>query len=121
MEKDWKKTFEKDVLAKILEAKNEFDQYKLTNHSIFLQQAGNKLFSAVENYRRLKYDKRVKSYQTLYKLISHHAQDKKLLLDAVQLHYFFYNAQMQMENYEAEEYYTDVLSRLEHTRQIETV
>ena len=98
---DWKTKFKKDIKTKFKHALLEFKKYKKTNQLIYLQQACNKLFSVVENYLMLKYKKRVRSYKRLREIINN--KDKDLLFKAVQLHYFYYNSDLQMSRYEAED------------------
>jgi len=112
----WTTVFAEDIASKLDQAKFEFSQYQKTQQSIYLQQAGNKLFSAVENYLMIKYNRRVSNYKSLVKLVARNDFDRELLRDAVQLHYFFYNAQMQMENFEAEDFFVSVLKRLESNK-----
>lgn len=112
MQSDWKNTFRKDVSEKMKAAASEYALFQKTGSTLYLQQAGNKLFSAVENYLMLKHNKKARNYQHLKQLIAHSPEDKQLLTDAVQLHYFFYNAQLQMETDEAEVFYHRVLEKM---------
>ena len=114
----WKETFLEDVKNKIEYAEKEYDNYIVTGHIIHLQQAGNKLFSAVENYLMLKYDRRVKSYVKVQALSTNNA-DRLLLSEAVQLHYFYYNAELQMDRYDAEVIYNEVKNKIK--RRVSTI
>lgn len=109
---DWKEEFKKDVKVKLKASEKEYKKYKQTSSIIYLQQACNKLFSAVENYLMVKYKKRVRSYKKLRSVVKGPA-DKKLLRDAAQMHYFYYNGRLQMEEFDAADYYNDVRKRFE--------
>lgn len=111
LEKYWKKVFRADIKTKLVYADKEYNKYKSTGRLIYLQQAGNKLFSAVENYMMLKYSQRARSYEAVKGIITD-ARDKKLLVDAAQLHYFYYNAELQMSRSDAESYYKDVYNKM---------
>jgi len=113
---NWKEIFKRDWKIKIEEAEKEFQQYKLTDKLIYLQQSGNKIFSVVKNYLMYKYNRRVRSYNEIRALVINNSSDSLLLSKASQLHYFFYNADLQMSRYDAVDIYKDVrnniLSRL---------
>lgn len=102
IQSNWETVFKKDIKQKLLCAEKEYFQYKQTGYIIYLQQAGNKLFSVVENWLMLKYKKRVRGYQELVNIISQNNNDSFLLAQSVQLHYFFYNGELQMSKQEAE-------------------
>ena len=104
----WKQIFKRDWKSKLEEAEKEFQSYKQSDKLIYLQQAGNKLFSVVENFLMYKYNRRVRSYKDLQVLISNNQDDLYLLSQAVQLHYFFYNADLQMSRYDAEALYNGI-------------
>jgi hypothetical protein len=110
--KDWINVFKEDTKNKLDYGDKEYKMYKRTGDLIYLQQAGNKLFSAVENYLMIKYKKRVRSYQSLLKQIEKDKTDRELLTQTVQLHYFFYNADLQMDRYTAEILYKDNARKL---------
>lgn len=105
---EWEAVFVKDVDDKIKESKTEFDEYKDTNKIVYLQQAGNKIFSAVENHLMLKYKTRVRSYQALRKLVKNNVNDRRLVSKAAQLHYFFYQNTVMGEPQEYEDIYLEV-------------
>lgn len=86
---EWKKIFQKDIKDKLTESYNEYEQYKLTGNIVYLQQAGNKLFSVVENWLMVKYNCRVSSYQELKKL-NLRKEDRYLLSRVNHLHVFYY-------------------------------
>ena len=100
-----------DIKNKVRESEREYQQYKRTDHLIYLQQAGNKIFSAVENYMMVKYHQRHKSYEKVKEMITDNA-DSKLLVDGAQLHYFFYNSDLQMSRYDAETIFKSVLREM---------
>jgi len=105
---NWKKSFKNDIATKWDLMNNEHSMYEQTNNVGYLQQAGNKLFSIVENFLQMKYDYRVKSYSELKSLVVHNENDYDLLVNAAQLHYFFYNGEVQFPRDEAEYYYKNV-------------
>lgn len=110
---NWKTEFQTDIQENVKQAKAEYQQFVKTQHIIYLQQAGNKLFSAIENYLMLKYNKKVRSYKQLQALVKQDPTDFKLLRNAVQLHYFFYNREAQMDRLDAENLFEEVLVNIE--------
>ena len=104
----WKHLFRKDIESKIRVAEQEYQRYHQTRKVIYLQQAGNKMFSAVENFLMLKYNRRARSYQELARLVRNNKNDRILLKLAATLHYFFYNGELQMLRWEAESNYREV-------------
>ena len=111
---DWKKAFKKDIKVKLDYANREYKKYRTEGNLIYLQQAGNKLFSAVENYLMIKYGKRVRNYAKLLNMVNSNKNDSRLLTQAVQLHYFFYNADLHMDRYTAEVIFLDVYNKLKN-------
>jgi len=109
---NWKIILTKDIKNKLIYANREYQEFKINGCMIHLQQAGNKLFSTVENYFMLKYDKRVVSYQQVRKLISNNINDRKLLQDSFHLHKFYYNATLHIDIIDAEELYLSVFKRI---------
>lgn len=109
---NWKKGFKQDINNKLAFATKEYNSYTLTDNVIFLQQAGNKLFSAVENYLMIKYNHRVKSYAQILQLVKNNKNDTVLLIQAVQLHYFFYNADLYSDRYTIEIVFKIVMSKM---------
>lgn len=110
----WKGIFKKDIKSKIKVSEIEYKKYKDTDKIIYLQQAGNKLFSAVENYLMLKYERRTKSYQALFNMVKHNEKDRAILREAVQLHYFFYNGELDMPIFVAEDFYKTVRNKIKN-------
>jgi len=106
-QKEWVAMFRRDIKEKLKESKKEFDIYKRTGRVVFLQQAGNKLFSVVENWLMLKYKTRVSSYQGLKNLVKDNRNDKLLLIRVAQLHRFFYQNETMGEAWEFEELYLE--------------
>lgn len=100
---DWRRNFRQDIGRKLEESKKEFELYRKTGYIIYLQQAGNKLFSAVENHLMLKHDYRARSYGDLYEKVKSNNYDRSLLKSAFHLHRFFYNGDLQMPVYQAED------------------
>ena len=111
--KEWTDIFIKDINDKISEAKVEYAHFKDSSRVVFLQQAGNKLFSAVENYLMLKYKTRVKSYQQLRSLVKNSVEDRNLLSKVVQLHYFFSQSTIMGEIEDFEDLFIQSLPELE--------
>ena len=110
--KSWKQNFDQDIKSKLEESQKEYKQYRKTGYIIYLQQASNKIFSAIENYLMMKYNQRVFSFRELFKLTSKNESDKNMLLDAKQVHRFYYNGRLQMSEAEAEDYYNSLYLRL---------
>jgi len=80
---------------------------------VLLQQAGEKIFCAVEMYLSLKYGQKIESYQQAYLLSKNEKVDMKLLYDARELHRFFYSLQEQYPDIrDAEKMYLSVKNRL---------
>ena len=105
---EWSRIYSKDISEKLKESKKEFDLYKSTNRVVYLQQAGNKLFSVVENFLMLKYKTRVMNYQELRNLVKNNTFDRRLLSKVAQLHYFFYQNRTMGEPVEFEDIYLEV-------------
>lgn len=105
---EWRKIFINDIKEKLKESYNEYKKYKRTDKIVFLQQAGNKLFSVVENWLMVKYDTRVSSYSDLRYLVRNNRNDRLLLSKVAQLHYFYYENVIRGEPWEFEEIYLDV-------------
>ena len=97
----WKDVFYKDIRIKLKHSSIEFKLYQQNGRIIHLQQACNKLFSATENYMMLKYKHRVRSYQQLLDIVSKNNVDSVLMSQVGQLHYFYYNGELQMSRKEA--------------------
>ena len=105
---DWKKKFNVDIENKWALMNDEYQNYLRTNNIGYLQQAGNKLFLIVENYLQIKYMHRINNYRELKLLIRNNVNDYDLLVSASQLHYFFYNGEVQMQRDEAEFFYLKI-------------
>ncbi len=110
----WKQSFKKDISRKLKASEEEYKKYLNTHKIIYLQQAGNKLFSIVENYLMLKYGERKKDYKSLFHMVKNNKNDRTLLRDAVQLHYFFYNGELDMPKFIAEDFYESVRNRMKN-------
>jgi hypothetical protein len=110
--KDWSNKFDKDVKSKLQASEIEYKNYKDNNNLIFLQKAGEKLFSAVENHLMIKYNQLHKSHNDIRIMISGNNNDKILFEDADILHKFFYNSDLVISRYGAEVKYRQVLSKL---------
>lgn len=105
---EWKEIFIQDIEDKLKESKVEFNKYKSTKRVVYLQQAGNKLFSVIENWLMVKYNSRVQSYQDLRKLVSKNKNDRLLLSKSAQLHYFYYENILRGEPEEFEDIYLEL-------------
>lgn len=108
----WKDYFRGDIRRKIREADVEYKKYKEGKGVVYLQQACNKLFSAVENLLMVKYGKQEKSFQKILALAMNNQDDRTLLNDSAQLHYFFYNGETHMLATIAEPLYKKVRERV---------
>lgn len=106
--KDWEKIFKEDIKAKLLESKIEFEKYKSTNKIVYLQQAGNKIFSVVENWLAIKNNIKPHSYQHLRDIVKNNRNDRILLSKAAQLHYFYYENVLRGEPQEFEDMYIEI-------------
>lgn len=105
---EWKVIFRQDIKDKLRESRREYDRYKSTGKVVYLQQAGNKLFSVVENWLMVKYNVRVSSYKELRKVVRNNRYDRVLLSKVSQLHYFYYENVMRGEPEEFEDIYLEV-------------
>src|SRR3990167_9172804 len=108
----WKRIFKRDYHAKIEASKEEYIEYQAMTRLLSLQQAGEKLFSAVSNFLQYKYDKKTSSHNETLKMVKNNKDDEDLLLDAGRLHSFYYNSTLYMPVYEAERIFKRVLERL---------
>jgi len=108
MVKNWMNSLKNDANRKLRESRKEYEKYKKTGKTIYLQQACNKLFSAVENRLMVKYKIRKRSYKALYNLVRKSQKDRILLQLAKDLHVFYYNGPLDITLYEAENKYNDV-------------
>lgn len=106
--KEWKRVFNADIKSKLVESKVEFNKYKSTNKIVYLQQAGNKLFSVVENWLMVKYNVRVASYQQLRAVVKNNKNNSRLLSKVAQLHYFYYENRMRGEPEEFADIYLEI-------------
>jgi hypothetical protein len=106
--KDWKDVFKQDIKNKLIISKQEYDIYKKTNQIVYLQQAGNKLFSVVENWLMLKYKTKVSNFQDLRNLTNNNKNDRRLLSKVARLHYFFYQGEIMGEPVEFADIYEEV-------------
>lgn len=111
---NWKTIFKEDLKIKMREADIEYKKYKEdeNNNMIHLQEACEKLYSAVENFLMAKYDKQERGYQAISYRVMNNEKDSSLLNDAVQLHYFFYNGEVSALRQIAERRYNSVRDKL---------
>jgi hypothetical protein len=109
----WKSKFSTDIDNKLKASKIEFNNYEDNGRAIHLQQAGEKLFSVIENYLMLKYNKRVSSYKQLSDIAYKNNNDFDLLTQAKHLHLFFYDADVYADRNEMELVYKSVLRKVE--------
>lgn len=107
------KPYIENLYSMIKQSENEFrlwngDKDKL----VLLQQAGEKLFCAVEAYITLKYNSPVKGFGMAVSMTSERS-DEQLLYDARQLHRYFYNYTDEYPKYNrVVAIYTNVKKRL---------
>jgi len=113
-QQEWKQIFLEDIKQKMSESKNEYNKYKDTKRIVFLQQAGNKLFSVVENWLMVKYNKRVRSFVELRVLVKNNVHDRRLLSKVSQLHYFYYENVVRGEPEEFEDIYLESYEIMEN-------
>ena len=82
----------------------EFKEYKKTGNIIYLQQAGENLFNALENYIQYINKMRAESFYDIHRMVKEKSL-KKLLYETRNLHRFFYNAEFEMSRDYAEDEY----------------
>lgn len=111
-EHDWRNIFLRDISEKLNESKVEYGKYKQTGKVVYLQQAGNKLFSVVENWLMVKYNTRVFSYKELRDIVRENTHDRRLLSKVAQLHYFYYENRMRGEPSEFEDIYLEIYEKM---------
>jgi hypothetical protein len=111
---EWKKVFKGDINNKLQASEIEHNNYVDTGRVIHLQQAGEKLFSVVENHMMLKYGKMYRSYQDLLKMVKNNASDLTLLTQAKSLHLFYYNSDLYADRYEMDLVYKSVLRQMKN-------
>lgn len=98
------KAVKENMLSMLKYSELEFKEYKKTNDIIYLQQAGEKLFNALENY--IQYTDKIR-YNSFYEFTQNVKEKplRKLLYDAKRLHQFFYNGELEMKLEDAEDEY----------------
>lgn len=101
-----------NMLSMMKYSKIEFEEYKRTGDIVFLQQAGEKLFNALENYIQYVQITRYASYYEMHLNVKEKPL-KKLLYDAKRLHQFFYNGELEISKDYAEEEYIRISALLE--------
>lgn len=101
-----------NMLSMMKYSKIEFKEYKATGNIIYLQQAGEKLFNATENYIQYLYKIQSNSFQGVQNIIKEKSL-RKLLYDMKRLHQFFYNAELSMTIEDAEDEYIRLSTILE--------
>lgn len=108
---EWKAAFKQDIKIKLMHADAEYKKYKKSSETIYLQQACEKLFSAVENFLMLKYG-RAGNYNELLLYVYKNEKDSALLTTASKLHFFFYNGELEISADGADRLYNSVRDRL---------
>jgi len=101
-----------NMLSMIKYSKSEFQQYKRTKNIIYLQQAGEKLFNALENYIQYINKIQARNFYEVKNLIKEKTL-RILLYDAKNLHIFFYNGELEMNEEDVVDLYESVLKRTE--------
>ena len=101
-----------NMLSMLKYSKSEFNKYKSTRNIIYLQQSGEKLFNALENY--IQFINKIESFSFAgIKSIIKERSLRILLYDARNLHRFFYKGENEMNIEDAEILYMNVKERLE--------
>jgi len=101
-----------NMISMLQYSKIEKDKYMDTGEIIYLQQAGEKLFNALENYIQYINKVRAESFFEIKKLIVQDKPLRKLLYDARTLHRYFYNRELELEEEDAVDLYDSVYGRL---------
>ena len=101
-----------NMLNMIKASKQEFDRYKSTKDIVLLQQAGEKLFNALENYIQFVNKNMAGSFYEIKGLIKEKSL-RKLLYDAKDLHIFFYRGELEMNKEDVIDLYLNVRNRIE--------
>jgi hypothetical protein len=109
--KEERDSFKEDSRIKLIEGNKEWQRYKSTGKIIYLQQAGEKLFSAVENLLQIKYNAKANSYGHLRKIVKSQ-KDSILLVEASRLHYFYYNGELREYKEDIELVFQSVLKQV---------
>ena len=101
-----------NMLNMIKASKQEFEKYKSTKDIVLLQQAGEKLFNALENY--IQFVNKIEAFSFYgIKTIVKEKSLRDLLYDARDLHRFFYRGENEMNEEDAEDLYVNVKNRIE--------
>lgn len=96
--KEWRQMFKKDCADKLKASKQEYEEYLSDKTQIvLLQQAGEKLFSVVENWMQVKYSYLVNNYEELKFIARKSDYDTNLLKKTYALHKFFYQNTIKMD------------------------
>lgn len=101
-----------NMLSMIKYSKEEYQQFKKTKNIIYLQQAGEKLFNALENYIQYINKIQARNFYEIKSLIKERPL-RQLLYDAQNLHRFFYNGELEMNTEDVADLYDSVLKRVE--------
>lgn len=101
-----------NMLSMIKYSKQEYQQFKKTKEVVYLQQAGEKLFNALENYVQYINKIQARNFYEIKSLIKEKSL-RQLLYDAQDLHRFFYNGELEMNVEDVTDLYESVLSRTE--------
>ena len=91
-------------------AQEEFRSYRSSGDIILLQQAGEKLFNAVENLISVKRGVQVGSFFEAKNLAKGNKELTRLLYEAQSLHRFFYNGVNELNVEDAEALFRKVLA-----------
>ena len=92
-------------------SKEEHAKFKSTDNVVWLQQAGEKLFCALENYIQYLHQIQTGSFEETKNLVREKAL-RNLLYRARDLHRFFYNERNEMNIEDADELYEEVYKKV---------
>ena len=100
-----------NMLSMLKYSKIEHNKYKQTKNVVYLQQACEKLFNALENYIQYINKIMVKSFFEIKNLVKEKSL-RKLLYDGQDLHRFFYRGELEMNVEDVIDLYLSVYERL---------
>ena len=102
------------MLQMLRESKAEFKKYNGTPETtIYLQQAGEKLFNAFERYLELKYERVKYSHEGIRELAYQDKRTIELFTQLELLHEYFYHGSVKMSDEQAKILYNNVFLKIE--------
>lgn len=102
-----------NMLEMLKHSKSEFNKFKSTKNTIYLQQSGEKLFNVVENYISLINKMKIDSFYDAKQLVIKDKPLQNLLFNARELHRFFYHGINEYNIGYVEDLYKDILQKTE--------